>query len=196
MGHFAGGFVAAQKVRPGSPHELASFAWPMAVALAALDVAVVMLAAVAAYFARFGEVVPPGEYLSALLLGSLLTVGGAQIAGVYKQSPFASFGGLARPILLIWLAVTFCLIILAIVGEISAQYSTAWAIDWFVFSAAGFLVARVGLRWVSRCLSARGGVAIRVAIVGPQGRTAQIRRAGIRVRGPVVTWLRLRICPM
>ena len=102
--------------------------WPiaaMAAALAALDVVVVTLAALLSYFARFGEVAPPGLYLAAILLGVLLTVGWAHLAGAYKRSALGTYGRLARPILTSWIAVFFFLIILAFVGKISAQYSRA-----------------------------------------------------------------------
>lgn len=171
-------FVATRKTRTYLPRALVSFAWPMAAmatALAALDVLVVTLAALGSYFARFGEVAPPGHDLAAILLGVLLTVGGAHFAGAYKRSALGGYGRLARPILTSWIAVFLFLIVLAFVGKISAQYSRAWAINWFVFSAAGFLVVRAGVPWVCRRLVAKGSVAVRVALVGPQGGTTQIR---------------------
>ena len=171
-------FVATTKARTDLPRALPSFAWPMAaiaVALAAFDVVVVALAAHGSYFARFGALFPPAEYLSAILLGGLLTFGGAYFAGAYKRRAFERYGRLVRPILLSWLAVALFLILLAFVGKFSEQYSRAWAINWFFISAAGFLVVRVGGIWLRRRLVASGSVAVRVAIVGPQGQTTQIR---------------------
>ena len=134
--------------------------------LRATDVMSVGLSALLAYWLRAGNLDLPGTYLSAIVLGMLLTANYMHFAKVYRLASLRRQAVEVAKVVGAWVAVFVTLIVVSILTETDELFARSWLILWFSFSLGGFLVLRAFAalqidRWLKR-----GRLALKLAVIG------------------------------
>jgi Undecaprenyl-phosphate glucose phosphotransferase len=134
--------------------------------LRAADVLSVGLSALLAYWLRAGNLDLPGTYMSATVLGMLLTANYMHFAKVYRLASLRRQAVEVAKVVGAWVAVFATLVVVSIVTETDELFARSWLILWFSFSLGGFLVLRAFAalqidRWLKR-----GRLALKLAIIG------------------------------
>jgi Undecaprenyl-phosphate glucose phosphotransferase len=140
------------------------------------DVIVVVLAALLAYALRAGNVDLPGTYLSATLLGMLLTANYMHFARVYSLASLGRQAVEVAKVVGAWGAAFLTLILVSLLTDTADLFSRAWLLLWFCFSLGGFLMLRaIAALQIDRWL-ATGRLALKVGIVGHGELARQVAR--------------------
>ncbi|MGE0153708.1 MAG: undecaprenyl-phosphate glucose phosphotransferase [Reyranellaceae bacterium] len=132
------------------------------------DVAVVVLAALAAYQIYLATLLDDldGKHIVGIVLAALLTANIFPFFGLYDERIWRNwFAQFTRP-LLAWTAVGGFLIVAAFVAKVSADFSRGWVIVWFITGYIGFVLVRIGLRLLLARWTEIGRLAKAVAVVG------------------------------
>jgi len=110
-------------------------------------------------------------YANATLVGVLFYAGLAEVTGAYDLDARFSVRQAWRRVLTTWLSTTLFMLTLSFLFKASEVYSRAWAIGWFVLTAALLCAVRGGAVIWTRRLKRRGLFNQRIAIfgAGPQG---------------------------
>src|SRR5689334_17103378 len=110
--------------------------------LRAGDVVSVAISAGIAYALRAGNLDLPGTYLSATVLGMVLTANYMHFARVYSLSSLRRQAVKVAKVVAAWVAAFATLIVVSILTDTADLFSRAWLALWFSFSLGGFLLLR------------------------------------------------------
>jgi Undecaprenyl-phosphate glucose phosphotransferase len=108
-----------------------------------VDVGVIVLGAVFSYFLRHDTVFIPDLYVIGIVVAILLCVIYFQIARLYVFDDLPRLALQIGRMSMAWTAVMLTLIALAYFTQTSVAFSRAFAIGWFAFSLAGFILMRL-----------------------------------------------------
>ena len=134
--------------------------------LRAGDVLSVALSAGIAYALRAGNLELPGTYISATVLGMLLTANYMHFARVYSLSSLRRQAVEVAKVVAAWVAVFATLVVVSLLTDTSELFSRAWLALWFSFSLGGFLLLRAfAALQIDRWLKS-GRLALKIAVVG------------------------------
>ena len=134
--------------------------------LRAGDVLSVALSAGIAYALRAGNLELPGTYISATVLGMLLTANYMHFARVYSLSSLRRQAVEVAKVVAAWVAVFATLVVVSLLTDTSELFSRAWVALWFSFSLGGFLLLRAfAALQIDRWLKS-GRLALKIAVVG------------------------------
>lgn len=129
------------------------------------DIAILVVAALFAYFVRFGNFeLGRDELIAAVLIGPV----GANVfhlTGVYRPDALTDAATQARRVMLAWTATMLIVVLLGYLTKTSEQYSRLWAGLWFLFGGASLLMSRYLLGAAINSAGARGALLERVAIL-------------------------------
>jgi Undecaprenyl-phosphate glucose phosphotransferase len=140
------------------------------------DVLSVALSAGVAYALRAGNLDLPGTYLSATVLGMVLTANYMHFARVYSLSSLRRQAVEVAKVVAAWVAVFATLIVVSILTDTADLFSRAWLALWFSFSLGGFLLLRAfAALQIDRWLKS-GRLALKLAIVGHGELARQVDR--------------------
>jgi len=106
------------------------------------DCAVVTVSALAAYRLRTDSFALPGLYVSATILGVLLTANFMHMAHVYAITNLRRSPVEIGRVLMAWCAMIVTLIAISYFTDTSEVFARVWVILWFAFSLGGFLMLR------------------------------------------------------
>ena len=144
--------------------------------LRAGDVLSVALSALIAYALRAGNLELPGTYMSATVLGMVLTANYMHFARVYSLSSLRRQAVEVAKVVAAWVAVFATLIVVSILTDTADLFSRAWLALWFSFSLGGFLLLRAfAALQIDRWLKS-GRLALKLAIVGHGELARQVDR--------------------
>jgi putative colanic acid biosynthesis UDP-glucose lipid carrier transferase len=144
--------------------------------LRAGDVVSVALSALIAYALRAGNLELPGTYMSATVLGMVLTANYMHFARVYSLSSLRRQAVEVAKVVAAWVAVFATLIVVSILTDTADLFSRAWLALWFSFSLGGFLLLRAfAALQIDRWLKS-GRLALKLAIVGHGELARQVDR--------------------
>ncbi|MEA2780373.1 MAG: hypothetical protein QOK29_1917 [Rhodospirillaceae bacterium] len=144
--------------------------------LRAADVIAVALSALVAYALRAGNIDLPGTYMSATVLGMLLTANYMHFARVYRLASLRRQAVEVAKVVAAWVAVFATLIVVSLLTETDQLFARAWLILWFSFSLGSFLVLRAfAALQIDRWLKT-GQLALKTAIVGHGELARQVAR--------------------
>ena len=134
--------------------------------LRAGDVLSVALSAGIAYALRAGNLELPGTYISATVLGMLLTANYMHFARVYSLSSLRRQAVEVAKVVAAWVAVFATLVVVSLLTDTSELFSRAWVALCFSFSLGGFLLLRAfAALQIDRWLKS-GRLALKIAVVG------------------------------
>ena len=144
--------------------------------LRAGDAIAVGIASVLAYALRAGYIDLPGTYLSATLLGMLLTANYMHFAKAYRLASLRRQAVEVAKVVGAWVAAFATLILVSVLTNTADLFARAWLMLWFSFSLGGFLLLRaVATLQIDRWL-ASGRLALKVGIVGHGELARQVAR--------------------
>ena len=124
------------------------------------------LSAGIAYALRAGNLELPGTYISATVLGMLLTANYMHFARVYSLSSLRRQAVEVAKVVAAWVAVFATLVVVSLLTDTSELFSRAWVALWFSFSLGGFLLLRAfAALQIDRWLKS-GRLALKIAVVG------------------------------
>ncbi|ROR35152.1 undecaprenyl-phosphate glucose phosphotransferase [Inmirania thermothiophila] len=155
---------------------LREYARTLSVVARTLDALAVVLAALAAYGLRFGELHLPRHYQIALVVGALLTLVVFPYFHVYQSWRGRSAFAHLRQVALAWAAVAAGLVILGTATKTSVLFSRHWMWMWGAGGFAMLLLFRLVLTYVLRLMRARGLNHRRALIVGTGRQAREIAR--------------------
>src|SRR3954447_13578169 len=98
--------------------------------LRAADVIAVALSALVAYALRAGNIDLPGTYMSATVLGMLLTANYMHFARVYRLASLRRQAVEVAKVVAAWVAVFATLIVVSLLTETDQLFARAWLILW------------------------------------------------------------------
>lgn len=130
------------------------------------DLGIGALAALLAYWARFGIHAPSGRYRDALILTPLLTLLIFPAFGLYRSWRAASVNREVARLVAAWAAVVLASLALAYLLKVGEQVSRLWFVAWLGAGWGLFATHRRVVRSVLGRLRARGLDQHRVLIVG------------------------------
>src|ERR1700756_3662337 len=134
--------------------------------LRAGDAIAVGIASVLAYALRAGNIDLPGTYLSATLLGMLLTANYMHFAKAYRLASLRRQAVEVAKVVGAWVAAFATLIVVSILTATDELFARSWLILWFSFSLGGFLVLRAFAALQIDLWLKRGRLALKLAIIG------------------------------
>jgi putative colanic acid biosynthesis UDP-glucose lipid carrier transferase len=134
--------------------------------LRAADCAVVVAASLAAYYLRTESFALPGLYVSATILGALLTANFMHMANVYALRNLQRTGMEIGRVVLGWLAIMASLLLISYLTQTAEVFARSWVMLWAAFSLGGFLLLRAAASLQIQRWQERGVLDHRVAIVG------------------------------
>jgi Undecaprenyl-phosphate glucose phosphotransferase len=144
--------------------------------LRAGDVLCVALASAIAYALRAGNLELPGTYISATVLGMLLTANYMHFARVYSLASLRRQAVEVAKVVAAWVGVFATLVVVSLVTDTSELFSRNWLYLWFSFSLGGFLLLRAfAALQIDRWLKV-GRLALKVAIIGHGELARQVDR--------------------
>ncbi|HZT19352.1 MAG TPA: undecaprenyl-phosphate glucose phosphotransferase [Dongiaceae bacterium] len=144
--------------------------------LRAGDVLAVAISALVAYALRAGNLDLPGTYISATVLGMLLTANYMHFAGVYSLASLRRQAVEVAKVVAAWVAVFATLVVVSIVTDTSELFARSWLSLWFSFSLGGFLLLRAfAALQIDRWLKS-GRLALKVGVVGHGELARQVDR--------------------
>ena len=144
--------------------------------LRAGDALAVVVASLLAYALRAGNINLPGTYLSATLLGMLLTANYMHFARVYSLYSLRRQAIEVAKVVGAWVAVFGTLVVVSLLTSTDDLFSRAWLLLWFSFSLGAFLLLRAtAALQIDRWLKS-GRLALKVAIVGHSDLARQVAR--------------------
>lgn len=133
-----------------------------------------------------GHIASFDQYLAATGIGGLAFVVGEQISGGYAEGRLRRPGqGVARD-LLTWTVVIGGLVFFGFALKVSAEFSRAWLIGWFLASSAGIAGSRVLLAHALDRLAINGVVREKIAIFGCGRRGERLMRHLVERNDPFV----------
>ena len=137
----------------------------------ALDLAVIVLAAVLAHLVYFRMVLeqsaPIGHYALVVLAAVLLWINVTHDRSLYSVSAINNLRSHARQTAFTWVLVILGVIAIGFLLKVSSLYSRGWLILWFVFGSLGFTACRLVLFNLFHRWHGFGRFALRTAIYGP-----------------------------
>src|SRR5246127_3525107 len=110
--------------------------------LRAGDVIAVGLSSLIAYAMRAGNVDLPGTYISATLLGMILTANYMHFAKAYRLASLRRQAVEVAKVVGAWVAAFATLILVSVLTNTADLFARAWLMLWFSFSLGGFLLLR------------------------------------------------------
>jgi len=134
--------------------------------LRVIDLLIVALAALGAYWVRHDDLDLPDLYVIAIVAALVITVNFFQLGRLYE------FQALTRPSIQIgrltmsWIAVMLSLIALAYFTKTSEAFSRAFVLGWMAASYAGFVIVRLGLLLPIERWRQSGRLSLNVAVIG------------------------------
>jgi Undecaprenyl-phosphate glucose phosphotransferase len=111
-------------------------------AMRVFDLAVVVISALLAYYARHGEFLVPGRHVIVIGLAVLLTAYALQMTKLYRFDDLARLSGQLNKLLIAIPLVAVALLGLGFFTKTSVEFSRLWIGIWFAFSFAGCVLAR------------------------------------------------------
>lgn len=141
-----------------------------------IDVTVVIVTGVLAFWLRHDTFDLPYYYQAALLMAAIFIANYAHIAGVYRPDAMRSNLIQAVRMAVAWSGVTVTLIGLAYFMRIPDWFSSAWAVYWYFLAIGGFFLFRavnVVQKWRWR---RQGHFTTNVAVIGSRAFGATVIR--------------------
>ncbi len=135
-------------------------------AVRSIDLAVVVISALLAFYVRYGEFLVPGRHVLVIGLAVLLTAYALQMAGLYRFDDLARLNGQVNKLLIAIPLVAVALLGLGFFTKTSVEFSRLWIGIWFAFSFAGCVLARGVLRLLMERWRRQGRLLRTVVIVG------------------------------
>src|SRR5215475_5173743 len=108
--------------------------------LRAADCAVVVAASLVAYYLRTDSFALPGLYVSATILGALLTANFMHMANVYALRHLQRTAVEIGRVVLAWLAIMASLLLISYLTQTAEVFARSWVMLWAAFSLGGFLL--------------------------------------------------------
>lgn len=139
------------------------------------DALVVAASALFAFWLRNDLADLPAHYTLAILIAIIALANGLQVAGVYNFRTVAQLHGQFGRIVLVWIAVTVALIVIAYFTKTSGSFSRVWAATWFTTACAGLLINRLIAVGKVEIWRAEGKLTRRLAVVGDGTRAGRLR---------------------
>ena len=144
--------------------------------LRAGDVLSVAISSLLAYALRAGTPELPGTYVSATVLGMVLTANYMHFARVYSLASLRRQAVEVAKVVGAWVAVFATLVVVSILTDTLELFSRAWVSLWFSFSLGGFLLLRAfAALQIDRWLKS-GRLALKMGIVGHGELARQVDR--------------------
>lgn len=134
--------------------------------LRGLDVAAILVAGLAAYFYKFGDLDLSDHYILALLIAALVTVVVFPFFQIYESIRTKSFWPYVNNLLQAGGAVLLCLAGLAFLTKTGDDFSRTWFLSWAGFSLGLLLLFRCTLLILLRIMRSYGWNERRVVIIG------------------------------
>ncbi|HET7301248.1 MAG TPA: undecaprenyl-phosphate glucose phosphotransferase [Oleiagrimonas sp.] len=147
------------------------------IALRAGDLVIVVAMACAVSWFRFGTVEPSRPYLTAAVLGVLLTLLIFPFAGVYRSWRGLGLAMEVARVCLAWSMVMAALLALSWVLKSSGDYSRLWVVSWYAGGLALFAAHRLVARQLLGYVRANGLDTRKVILVGATQSGMQIVEA-------------------
>ena len=126
----------------------------------------VAIAGIVAYVAYFGDAALPENYVTALLLGTLLSIGLMPMTGLYRPQRGISLAFEMGALFNAWLLLSAFGLLFLFASKTGAEYSRMWSGLWVIIGLAGHAVIRIVLRLSLRAARRRGYNLRHIAIVG------------------------------
>ena len=134
--------------------------------LRALDVIVVPLAGLLAYWIRHPNLDMPSNYWFAMMIGMLLTLNFMHMARLYQYRRLRRLAGQIGQLTGAWAAVIVSLIAIAYFTKTSEEFSRIWVLAWMSTSYIGFLLLSFAVTLQLEQWERDGKLNVRIAIVG------------------------------
>lgn len=131
-----------------------------------LDVVLVLLSGVLAFYARFGTFGIDTFKVYSLALAALLSLNVLHLAGLYRFRHLTSLAEQARRLAIAWPVVIGGLVVLGFVAGLLNEVSRAWVALWLIFGFSGLMAARVLLRLRVLAWYRSGRLTLNIAVIG------------------------------
>ena len=104
---------------------------------------VILLAFIAAYYARFGALQMDSAYIIVLLLGLLTAAVIMPASGAFRHEFRWAFLRKTRRLIAGWALVVTSLVTVAAMFKVTSDYSRVWFAYWVVFGGAGLIISQL-----------------------------------------------------
>lgn len=142
-------------------------------AVRALDLAVLIVSALLAYYARYGDMAVPGRHVIVIGLAVLLMAYTLNITKLYRFDGLARLSGQINKLLVALPLVAVALLGLGFFTKTSVEFSRLWIGVWFAFCFAGCVLVR-GLLCLLMERWRRQGRLIRTVVTVGAGETGRL----------------------
>lgn len=150
--------------------------YPPQIIFPILDLLVVILSGLGAYFARFGTIGLHERYVLALVCISLLIVVINSSTGSYKRWRVSSTFNLISKLLIVWLFVGIVLASLIYFAHAAERYSRLWVGLTLLLSFLLAAIARALVQYGLRKVRIRGGARRPVFLIGPSSNVLHVAK--------------------
>ncbi len=131
-----------------------------------LDLVIVVVVALLAYFVRHDDFIVPGRHDIVIGLAVLLTAYVLHVARLYRFDALPRLTGQINKLLVAVPLIAVALIGLGFFTKTSVESSRIWIGLWFTFSFAGFVLMRTGVRVLMERWHRQGRLIRNVVVVG------------------------------
>ncbi|PKU24424.1 undecaprenyl-phosphate glucose phosphotransferase [Telmatospirillum siberiense] len=153
---------------PTEIKKLRRLGWLAAVLLTLrlVDLAIVVVSGIVAYWLRNGLESPPQPELFAIIFAAALSLVVMNLGQAYLTTNAENFWALTLRVVGHWLLVFLLLLAAAFAFKVTGDFSRLWAGAWLCLAAVGFVAARILMTIVVRRAQKAGRLSVRVAIIG------------------------------
>jgi putative colanic acid biosynthesis UDP-glucose lipid carrier transferase len=145
---------------------LKEYSQALSMVLRGLDVFAVVIAGLAAYFYKFGDLQLQPQYVTALCIASALTIVVFASFRIYESVRVQSYWQHLIKLIQAVLVVLMCLAGLAFLAKMGESFSRGWYILWAIFSLGLLILFRCSLLVLLRMMRSRGWNERRIIIIG------------------------------
>lgn len=139
-----------------------------------VDLLIVALSGLTAYWLRFGTLAPDEQYQLAIAVAILFALFSFPTAGLYQPWRGASLWGEARRMTVAWFGLLAVLVVITYLTKTGTLYSRLWFGYWALLVFGALMLSRVVLRGTLRRLRERGFNTRTVAIAGATGKAREL----------------------
>ncbi len=131
-----------------------------------IDVLVVLLSGIVAYYGRFGWLGIDTFKIYSLATGCLVAVNAFHLAGLYQFQYLTDLAEQARRLLVSWPLVVGSLVMLGFAAGLLDEVSRGWVALWLLFGFCGLLAVRAATRLQILRWHRAGRLTMNIAVIG------------------------------
>jgi FlaA1/EpsC-like NDP-sugar epimerase len=131
-----------------------------------IDVLVVLLSGLLAYYGRFGTLGIDTFKVYSLAVGCLVSLNAFHLAGLYQYQHLTNLAEQARRLLVTWPLVVGSLLMLGFAAGLLDEVSRGWVALWLIFGFVGLMAVRVVARLRILRWHQAGRLTMNIAVIG------------------------------